>query len=122
MRQGATGMIALVERRCAPCRGNTPPLRAEEIQAMAQEVPGWDVVEGKLTRDVKLANFKEALALVNQIGDLAEQEGHHPDLIIHSWNHVRIELYTHSIKGLSDNDFILPAKINHLLPHTARAL
>jgi pterin-4a-carbinolamine dehydratase len=82
---------------------------------MTQDVPGWSVVEGKLTRDVKLANFQEALGLVNQIGALAEQEGHHPDIAIHSWNHVRIELYTHSIKGLSDNDFILAAKINHLL-------
>src|SRR5690348_10329610 len=114
-------MTALAERRCIPCTGDTPPLRTEEIQAMAQEVPGWEIVEGKLTRDVKLANFKEALALVNQIGDLAEQEGHHPDISIHSWNHVRIELYTHSIKGLSENDFILAAKINHLLPPTGGA-
>ena len=109
-------MTAFAERRCVPCRGDTPPLGAEEVQAMAQEVPGWGVVEGKLTRDVKLNNFKEALALVNRIGDLAEQEGHHPDITIHSWNHVRVELYTHSIKGLSENDFILAAKINLLLP------
>ena len=84
---------------------------------MMQNVAGWSTdAEGKLTRNIKLANFKEALALVNQIGDLAEQEGHHPDLTIHSWNQVRIELYTHSIKGLSENDFILAAKINQLLP------
>lgn len=114
-------MTALAERRCAPCRGDTPPLGAEEVQAMTQEVPGWEVVEGKLTRDVKLANFQEALALVNRIGDLAEQEGHHPDITIHSWNHVRVELYTHSIKGLSENDFILAAKINQVLPETGGA-
>lgn len=110
-------MTELASRGCVPCRGDTPPLRTEEVQTMMQQVPGWTTdAEGKLTRNMKLANFKEALALVNRIGDLAEQEGHHPDLTIHSWNQVRIELYTHSIKGLSDNDFILAAKINELLP------
>ncbi len=110
-------MTELAARRCVPCRGDTPPLRAEEVQTMMQQVPGWTTdAAGKLTRNIKLANFKEALALVNKIGDLAEREGHHPDLTIHSWNQVRIELYTHSIKGLSENDFILAAKINELLP------
>jgi 4a-hydroxytetrahydrobiopterin dehydratase len=110
-------MTELASRRCKPCRADTPPLRTEEAQTMMQQVPGWTTdPEGKLTRNIKLADFKEALALVNRIGDLAEQEGHHPDLTIHSWNQVRIELYTHSIKGLSENDFILAAKINQLLP------
>ena len=109
-------MTALAHRQCVPCRGDTAPVRPEEAQAMMQQVPGWSAPEGKLTRDIKLKDFKEALALVNQIGDLAEQEGHHPDIAIHSWNHVRIELYTHSIKVLSENDFILAAKINQLLP------
>src|SRR5215469_8864140 len=110
-------MTELASRRCTPCRGDTPPLQVKEVETMMQDVPGWTTdTEGKLTRNIKLANFKEALALVNKIGDLAEQEGHHPDLTIHSWNQVRIELYTHSIKGLSENDFILAAKINALLP------
>jgi 4a-hydroxytetrahydrobiopterin dehydratase len=110
-------MTELASRRCVPCRGDTPPLRAKEVQAMMQQVPGWTTdAEGKLTRNIALGNFKEALALVNKIGDLAEQEGHHPDLTLHSWNQVRIELYTHSIKGLSESDFILAAKINQLLP------
>jgi 4a-hydroxytetrahydrobiopterin dehydratase len=109
-------MTELAYRHCVPCRGDTPPLRTQEVQAMMQQIPGWTTPEGKLTRDIQLKDFKEALALVNKIGDLAEQEGHHPDLTIHSWNHVRIELYTHSIKGLSENDFILAAKINELLP------
>jgi 4a-hydroxytetrahydrobiopterin dehydratase len=110
-------MTELASRRCVRCRGDTPPLQAREVQTMMQQVPGWTTdAEGKLTRNLKLANFREALALVNKIGELAEQEGHHPDLTIHSWNQVRIELYTHSIKGLSENDFILAAKINQLLP------
>src|SRR5579871_3009521 len=79
-------MAELASRRCTPCRGDTPPLQAREVQTMLQDVPGWTTdAEGKLTRNIKLANFKEALALVNKIGDLAEQEGHHPDLTIHSW-------------------------------------
>lgn len=110
-------MTELAARQCVPCRRDTPPLRSEEVQSMMQQVPGWTTTQdGKLTRNIKLTDFKAALALVNQIGDLAEQQGHHPDLTIHSWNQVRIELYTHSIKGLSENDFILAAKINQLLP------
>ncbi len=110
-------MVDLASRRCVPCRGDTPPLQPQEVQIMMQQVPGWTTTqEGKLTRDIKLNDFKEALALVNKIGELAEQEGHHPDITLHSWNHVRLELYTHSIKGLSENDFILAAKINQLLP------
>jgi len=115
-------MPELAARRCVPCRGDTPPLRMEEQHTMMQQVSGWTTdSEGKLTRNIKLANFKEALTLVNKIGDLAEQEGHHPDLTIHSWNQVRIDLYTHSIKGLSENDFILAAKINQLLPESGAA-
>jgi len=83
---------------------------------MTQEIPGWTTPQGKLTRNVQVKDFKEALALVNQLGALAEQEGHHPDLTIHSWNQVRIELYTHSIKGLSEKDYQLAEKINQLLP------
>ena len=110
-------MTELAARQCVPCRSDTPPLRSEEVSAMMQQVPGWATAQdGKLTRNLKLKDFKEALALVNRIGALAEEQGHHPDLTIHSWNQVRIELYTHSINGLSENDFILAAKINQLLP------
>ena len=69
----------------------------------------------KLVRDIKRANFKEVMALVNRIADIAESEGHHPDLYIHGWNKVEITLTTHAIKGLSENDFILAAKINELI-------
>src|SRR5713226_4875480 len=107
-------MTELAQRHCKACEKGTPPLQPDQVQHLMEQVPGWDLEEGKLMRDVKVKNFKEALALVNGIGDLAEQEGHHPDLCIHGWNHVKIELSTHSIGGLSDNDFILAAKINEL--------
>ena len=102
----------LAQRKCVPCSGDTPPREARQVQEMLQQVPGWGLDEGRLTRDVKVRNFKAALALVNGIGELAEAENHHPNICIHSWNHVKLDLYTHSIGGLSENDFILAAKIN----------
>ena len=105
-------MTELAQRHCEACEKGTPPLQPDQVQRLMEQVPGWGLEDGKLMRDVKVKNFREALALVNGIGDLAEQEGHHPDLCIHGWNHVKIELLTHSIGGLSDNDFILAAKIN----------
>lgn len=107
-------MTELAQRHCVACEKGTPPLPPEQVRTMMDQVPGWTLEDGKLARDLKLKNFKQALALVNQIGELAEEEGHHPDLCIHSWNRVKIELYTHSIGGLSDNDFILAAKIDEL--------
>ncbi len=96
--------------------GTAPALTEQQVQDNLRQVPGWSVENGKLARDVKVKNFKEALALVNRLGDLAEQENHHPDICIHSWNHVRLELYTHTVQGLSENDFIMAAKFNQLLP------
>jgi 4a-hydroxytetrahydrobiopterin dehydratase len=107
-------MSMLSQQHCQPCEKGTLPLDQDRIQAYLAQTPGWSVEEGTLTRDVKVKNFREALALVNRIGELAEDEGHHPDLCIHDWNHVRIDLLTHSIGGLSENDFILAAKISEL--------
>jgi 4a-hydroxytetrahydrobiopterin dehydratase len=111
-------MTALAQRRCEACKPGTPPLTEEQVHELMPQVPGWTVGGGSLTRDEKVKNFKEALALVNRIGDVAEAENHHPDLCIHGWNRVKVELSTHSIGGLSENDFILAAKINELLPHS----
>lgn len=85
------------------------------MERLRAEVPDWNLRDGKLVREVKRKNFADALGLVNRIGALAEEEGHHPDLCIHSWNRVRVELYTHSIGGLSENDFILASKIEQNL-------
>jgi len=102
----------LAQRKCIPCTGGTPPLAPDQTREMLRQVPGWSIENGQLTRDIKVKNFRTALVVVNRIGELAEQEGHHPNICIHSWNHVKLELYTHSINGLSENDFILAAKIN----------
>ncbi len=80
---------------------------------LAREVPEWSVVEsGKITRQWRFKDFVEALIFVNEVGHLAEEEGHHPDIHLTNYNAVSIDLYTHSIKGLSENDFILASKID----------
>lgn len=112
-------MTELAKKHCEACAGGTPRLTDDQVRAMMPEIPGWDIQNGKLVRDVKLKNFKGALALANQIGDLAEDENHHPDIHIHDWNHVRVELVTHSIGGLSENDAIMAAKITGLINRTA---
>ncbi|MGH2449031.1 MAG: 4a-hydroxytetrahydrobiopterin dehydratase [Chloroflexota bacterium] len=83
--------------------------------ADSQQVQDWSVENGKLTRNVKVKNFGEALALVNRVGELAEAENHHPDICIHSWNQVKIELYTHTQNAISDADYQLARKINGLM-------
>ena len=97
-----------------PCHGGVPRLAGEELRALAAQVPGWDVVgEHHLSRDYKFKNFREALAFVNRVGELAEREGHHPDISF-GWGRARVEIHTHAIDGLSESDFVLAAKIDRL--------
>ena len=107
----------LIEKHCVPCEGGVPPMADDEIQKYLAEVGGtWKHVPGlvhKITNDYKFKDFKEAMLFVNKVADLAESEGHHPDIHV-SWNKVKLELLTHAIHGLSDNDFILAAKIEQL--------
>ncbi len=105
----------LEDRSCIPCQPGTPALDDDRIAALQPEVAQWSIRDGKLVRELGLKNFRQALALVNKVADLAEQEGHHPDISLFSWNRVRIELVTHSIGGLSENDFILAAKIDTIV-------
>src|SRR5215216_4632197 len=104
-------MSELKEKYCRACEEGMPAMSMEEAQAMMEQVVGWDLGEGKLSRQFKFRNFKEAMIFVNKVAEIAEAEGHHPDIYI-SWNRVRLELTTHAIKGLSDNDFIMAAKVN----------
>ena len=108
-------MNNLLSKKCVPCEGGIPPFTQEQIKQYVPLVPGWEVGENKkLQRDFKFKDFKEAMQWVNKVADLAESEGHHPDILIHGWNKVRLELTTHATGGLSENDFILAAKINVL--------
>ena len=108
-------MTGLAGKTCTPCRGGVPPMDQGEAERYLQEAPGWALMDvGKrIERTFKLRNFKEALALVNRIGELAEEEGHHPDITF-GWGYVTVSLHTHKIKGLHENDFIMAAKINQL--------
>ena len=107
-------MSNLAEKQCIPCRGGVPPLRGEDLGRLAAHVPEWRVVrEHHLERDFGFPDFKQALAFVNRIGELAEQQGHHPDLLL-SWGRVEVKIWTHKIDGLTESDFILAAKIDRL--------
>jgi 4a-hydroxytetrahydrobiopterin dehydratase len=107
-------MTELASKNCVPCRGGTPPLAGKELEALAEQVPQWKVVDGHhLTRGFKFPDFLQALAFTNKVGQLAEGQGHHPDILL-SWGKAEITTWTHSINGLSESDFILAAKIDKL--------
>jgi 4a-hydroxytetrahydrobiopterin dehydratase len=105
--------MGLAEQRCEACESGEP-LDLEQATALACETPEWTLKPNAIERTIKFGNFREAMAFVNRIADLAEMQGHHPDLHI-SYNKVRIELSTHKIGGLSKNDFILAAKIDQII-------
>jgi len=110
-------MSDLARKKCVPCEGGVRPLAAEDAERLLPQVPGWSLVGGsppRIVRELRFRDFREALAFVNRVGELAEGDGHHPDILIHSWNRVRLELSTHAIRGLHENDFILAAKVNGL--------
>lgn len=108
-------MGKLADQKCVPCKGETPPLSGDRLHRMKNELGGhWKIVnEHHLEKEFVFADFKNALAFTNKIGDLAEKEGHHPDLHL-AWGKVRVVLWTHAINGLSESDFILAAKIDCL--------
>ncbi|MDP3964754.1 MAG: 4a-hydroxytetrahydrobiopterin dehydratase [bacterium] len=109
-------MSTLTQSKCEPCEGGIPPMTREQFEPLLQELPGWKVTESEktLARDFSFKNFVQTIEFVNKVAELAEQEGHHPDLNIHGYNKLAIRLSTHAIKGLSRNDFILAAKIDQL--------
>jgi len=107
-------MADLASKTCVPCRGGVPPLKGEELTALQKQVSGWQVIEEHhLTKSFKFPDFRQALALVNKVGELAEEQGHHPDIYL-AWGKVDITIWTHKIDGLTESDFILAAKINRL--------
>ena len=107
-------MSDLASKNCVPCKGGVPPLAGGELESLAKQVREWKVVDGHhLTRGFKFKNFVDALAFVNKVGALAEEEGHHPDILL-TWGKVEVSTYTHKIDGISQNDFILAARINKL--------
>lgn len=107
----------LASEKCVPCRGGVPPLRGEELRALAAQLgSGWRVVEEHhLEKEYRFGDFAEALSFTNAVGAIAEREGHHPDIYL-AWGRVRVTIWTHKIDGLTRSDFILAAKIDGILP------
>lgn len=89
-----------------------PPLSESKVQEFLTEVPQWSLEEGKVVRRFKFKNFREAIDFVNKVADLAERENHHPNISVYGWNKVKLTFFTHAIKGLSENDFIMAAKVD----------
>jgi 4a-hydroxytetrahydrobiopterin dehydratase len=107
-------MSELAAKTCVPCRGGVPPLAGAELNALAQQVPNWKVIDGHhISRAFTFPDFKQALAFVNKVGEVAEQQGHHPDILL-SWGKAVVTTWTHKIDGLTESDFILAAKIDRL--------
>lgn len=111
-------MENLTQMKCVPCRGGEPPLNDEQIAQLLPFVAGWQVIEvdgiKRLQRAFKFKNFAEALAFTNRVGEIAEVEDHHP-AILTEWGRVTVTWWTHKIKGLHQNDFIMAAKTEALL-------
>ncbi len=108
--------MALADKSCIPCRGGVPPMEPARVQEMLSELAeGWEATINKtrLERTYPFKNFAGALAFANKIGEVAEREGHHPDLHIR-WGACKVEIWTHKINGLSEGDFILAAKIDRI--------
>jgi 4a-hydroxytetrahydrobiopterin dehydratase len=103
----------LASKKCVPCEGGVVPFTKAQVQPYLSVVPGWELGEdGKsIHREYRFPDFKQALAFVNKVGAIAEDEGHHPDIML-GWGKVALALTTHAIKGLSENDFILAYKID----------
>jgi len=106
---------SLAERNCVPCRGGVPALSGQALHSLSHQLPNWDVVEEHhITRTFKFPDFKQALAFVNRVGVLAEEQGHHPYICL-GWGKAEITIWTHAVSGLTESDFIMAAKIDEVV-------
>ena len=106
--------MQLTRKHCVPCEGGMPPLGKKEAFRLLKQASGWSLnKKGHLTREFRFGNFVSAMQFLNRVAKIAEKEGHHPDFSVH-YNRVEMEIWTHAIKGLSENDFMLAAKIDEV--------
>jgi len=111
-------MEKLHKKKCIACDGNTLPFETSEIHKYLKKVDGWNVKKNDdknyyLEKNFKFKNFTESQEFINKVGSIAEQEGHHPDIYF-GWGYAKVKIFTHTIKGLAESDFILAAKIDQL--------
>jgi 4a-hydroxytetrahydrobiopterin dehydratase len=108
-------MTELAQKACTPCQGGVAPLTEAEAQPFLAEMPGWQLHDqaSRIERTFRFTDFVAALDFVAKVGEIAETEGHHPDITF-GWGYATISLFTHKIKGLHENDFIVAAKIDRL--------
>ena len=112
-------MNDLINKKCVPCEGGVPPLDLSEIHKYQKKVDGWKIKPNEkkiffLEKEIKFNNFLDSQKFVNEVGKISENEGHHPDILF-GWGYAKIRITTHSIEGLSENDFILAAKIDKIV-------
>jgi 4a-hydroxytetrahydrobiopterin dehydratase len=109
-------MTDLASKQCVPCRGGVPPLKGAELQALLRDVNnGWQVIdEHHLEKEYRFRNFREALDFAIRVGELAEEQRHHPDIFL-AWGKVRLAVWTHKIDGLTESDFVFAAKADRQL-------
>lgn len=119
--------MALTAKKCTPCQGGIPPLAPEEAEKFRKNVPEWEFLDNttKVKRTFRCKDFMDAMALANAIGELCEEEGHHPDITF-GWGYCKVIFQTHKINGLHENDFIMAAKVDQLVangyPSTMRKI
>jgi 4a-hydroxytetrahydrobiopterin dehydratase len=102
------------DKKCVPCRGDVPALKGPTLGALHSNTPKWTIAnEHHLQREFEFPDFKQALEFVNRVGALAEEQGHHPDILL-AWGKAEVTLWTHKIDGLTESDFIMAAKIDRL--------
>jgi 4a-hydroxytetrahydrobiopterin dehydratase len=106
----------LKSKKCVPCEGGIDPFDQEKINIYLPVVQGWEVSGDlkEISKEYKFKDFQESIDFINKVAEVAESEGHHPDIFLHNWNKVKLTLSTHAINGLSENDFILAVKIDLL--------
>ena len=112
-------MNDLIEKKCVPCEGGVKAFDISEIHKYQKKVDGWEIIKNNkeiylLEKKFKFKNFKDSQNFINKVGDIAEIEGHHPEILF-GWGYAKINITTHAISGLSENDFILAAKIDNLI-------
>ena len=107
-------MSDLTSQKCKACEGGVDPLSEDQVMELLPQVPGWqsDPSFTTIVRTFECTDFQRSIVLINQIANIAEEEGHHPDIFLHKYKHVTVSLTTNAIDGLSENDFIVAAKIN----------